>query len=128
MFLKFKKKKEDNLVEQQITKLITELCENEHTNVGVRELEPTNKYIIENKELHFDVIIDATGIILVNSVFGRRERFSDKYLSTLRKIAATRMNRDLDVIEERITRSERNILERMNNSISIANTDTPANE
>lgn len=103
-----KKKPQRTQKEKEIIELITNLCKQSKADVRV---DPINKeYFISLEDKHYDVIIDSVGIIITNSKFSLKERFSDEMLTELKMIAAKRASEDRQRIKTEILSRELKML------------------
>lgn len=105
----FKRKKTQRTEkEKEIVELITNLCKQNKSDVRVDPIK--KEYFISLEDKHYDVIIDSVGIVITNSKFSLKERFSDEMLTELKLIAAKRASEDRQRIKTEILSRELKML------------------
>lgn len=112
MFWKYKIKEEKEI---EVLDIVTKICEKKETEVLI---DPSNwNTFLRNEELHYDIVILPSSVIITNSVFSIRQSFPDKFLALLKEVAHQRASKDRQEILEEILEREKLMLNKMKNEL-----------
>jgi hypothetical protein len=115
-----KKQKTYNSNQIEMLQTIKLLCDNPKTEVRL-DADNFSDYLITNKELHYDAILDSIGVHITNTEFTVTERFEEKFLSELKTIAKTRCQKDIANSKLEILSRKNKMLLNMRNSLKNKN-------
>lgn len=112
MFWKYKIKEEKEI---EVLDIVTKICGRKETEVLI---DPINfNCFIKNKELHYDIVILTSSVIITNSVFSIRQSFSDRFIPLVKKVVFERASKDRQEILEEILEREKDMLNKMKSEL-----------
>ena len=105
------RKKEFTIEEQELITLVDNLANDADTRVNY-DLDNAD-YIMQNEVLHYNCIIDGTGVLLSNSVFTLRKSWRADVLDTCKTFAKNRIKIENETARIRIISSESEMFNKM---------------